>query len=77
MFLFISNWGPTELIVLLVIVLVLFGGRKLPSLARSIGAGINEFKRGLSTGDSEKQVKQEEKEQSTKKKSSSKKSSKK
>ena len=34
---FLQNIGPTELIVLLVIVLILFGGKKLPDLARSLG----------------------------------------
>jgi len=37
--------GPTELIIVLVIVLVLFGGAKLPQLARGLGEGIREFKR--------------------------------
>ena len=36
--------GPTELIVILVILLVLFGGSKLPSLAKGLGQSIKEFK---------------------------------
>ncbi|MFP4135548.1 MAG: twin-arginine translocase TatA/TatE family subunit [Candidatus Acetothermia bacterium] len=35
--------GPTELIIVLVIILVLFGGDKLPELARSLGKGVREF----------------------------------
>lgn len=35
--------GPTELIIILVIVLVIFGGEKLPDLARSLGQGVREF----------------------------------
>ena len=35
--------GPTELIIILVIVLVLFGGKKLPDLVRSLGEGVREF----------------------------------
>ncbi len=35
--------GPTELIIILVIVLVLFGGKKLPEVARSLGEGVREF----------------------------------
>jgi len=35
--------GPPELIIILVIVLVLFGGRKLPGLARSLGQAKREF----------------------------------
>lgn len=40
------NLGPTELIILLVIVLVLFGGAKLPKLAKSLGEAQREFKKG-------------------------------
>jgi sec-independent protein translocase protein TatA len=36
--------GPTEIIVILVIVLLLFGGRKIPELMRGLGTGIKEFK---------------------------------
>lgn len=35
--------GPSELIIILVIVLLLFGGRKLPELARSLGHAKKEF----------------------------------
>ena len=44
------NIGPTELIIVLIIVLVLFGGAKLPSLARSLGQAQKEFKSGLDEG---------------------------
>jgi sec-independent protein translocase protein TatA len=40
--------GTSELIIILVILLVLFGGAKLPGLARSIGQAQKEFKEGLS-----------------------------
>jgi|RhiMetdeSRZDD1v2_1073273.scaffolds.fasta_scaffold42558_7 sec-independent protein translocase protein TatA len=39
--------GSQELLVILVIVLVLFGGSKLPDIARSLGRSMNEFKKGL------------------------------
>jgi sec-independent protein translocase protein TatA len=39
--------GPTELIIILLIVLLLFGGAKLPSLARSLGQAQKEFKKGV------------------------------
>lgn len=42
--------GPTELIVILVIVLVLFGGTKIPSLMRGLGQGLHEFKKGVQEG---------------------------
>ena len=38
--------GPQELIIVLIIVLVLFGGAKLPKLAKSLGEAQREFKRG-------------------------------
>lgn len=42
--------GATELLVVLLIVLVLFGGAKLPKLARSLGQAQKEFRQGVSEG---------------------------
>ena len=39
--------GPTEIIIILVLVLLLFGGRKIPELMKGIGKGIKEFKKGV------------------------------
>jgi sec-independent protein translocase protein TatA len=39
---------PADLIVVLVIVLLFFGPKRLPSLGRSLGSGIREFKDGIS-----------------------------
>ena len=36
--------GPTELILILLVVLLLFGAKKLPELAKGLGKGIREFK---------------------------------
>ena len=44
---FLAIPGPTELWVILAIVLVVFGSRKLPELARAMGSSINQFKKGL------------------------------
>ena len=41
--------GP-ELLILLVVVLLLFGARKLPGLARSLGSSAKEFRKGLKDG---------------------------
>lgn len=41
--------GP-EWIIVLIVVLVLFGGSKLPQLARSLGQAQNEFKKGVQDG---------------------------
>ena len=37
--------GPTELIIILFIVIILFGAKKLPDLAQGLGKGIREFKK--------------------------------
>ena len=42
--------GAPELIIILVIVLLLFGGAKLPKLARSLGQAKNEFEAGAKEG---------------------------
>lgn len=41
----IFNLGPTELVVILLILVLLFGGTKLPGLAKGIGQSIREFKK--------------------------------
>lgn len=40
----IFGLGTTELILILVVVLLLFGAKKIPDLARGLGSGIREFK---------------------------------
>jgi sec-independent protein translocase protein TatA len=44
------NFNGWEIVIVLVIVLLLFGARKLPDLARSIGASAKEFRKGLDEG---------------------------
>jgi len=44
--------GGTEIWIILAVVLLLFGGRKLPELARSMGSSITQFKKGLKDADS-------------------------
>ena len=46
----ISTPSASELIIVLVIVLIVFGGAKLPKLARSLGQAQKEFKSGLTEG---------------------------
>ncbi len=43
--------GPTELLLILAIVLVFFGGRRIPELARGLGEGIRSFREGMHGGD--------------------------
>lgn len=42
--------GPPELIIVLVIVLIIFGGSSLPKLAKNLGKAQKEFKDGLAEG---------------------------
>ncbi|MBX7118618.1 MAG: twin-arginine translocase TatA/TatE family subunit [Gemmatimonadaceae bacterium] len=39
--------GPTEMIILLVVVLLLFGAKRIPEIAGSFGKGIREFKKNM------------------------------
>lgn len=45
--------GPQELIVVLVVVVLLFGGQKIPELMKGLGKGIKEFKNASKTDDEE------------------------
>ena len=47
-----SPKGP-EWIIILVVVLLIFGARKLPELARSLGASAKEFRKGIQEGSEE------------------------
>jgi sec-independent protein translocase protein TatA len=46
----LGSIGPTELILILLIVLILFGGKKLGSLGKSLGEGIKNFKDSINEG---------------------------
>ena len=39
------NLGPWEIILIILFVIILFGGKKLPELARGMGLGLKEFKK--------------------------------
>jgi sec-independent protein translocase protein TatA len=41
--LILGNIGPTEIILLVAVVLIFFGGKKIPELMRGLGNGIREF----------------------------------
>jgi sec-independent protein translocase protein TatA len=48
--------GPTELIIVLVIVLVIFGPKRLPGLGRSLGSGMREFRDSVTGKSSDKDL---------------------
>ena len=45
--LFLGNIGASEIIIIALIILLLFGGRKIPEMMRGIGKGIRSFKEGM------------------------------
>lgn len=49
----ILGLGTPELLIILAIILLLFGGSKLPQLSRSIGTSIKELRKGVSDGSKE------------------------
>ena len=52
--------GMPELIIGLVVILLLFGAKRVPELARGLGSGVREFKKGTQEGDLENKKKEEE-----------------
>lgn len=57
---FLNNVGVTELLLILLIILLLFGSTKIPALMRGVGQGVVEFKKGMSEA---RQVGQEQQQQ--------------
>ncbi len=49
----LGSIGPTELILILLIVIIIFGAKKLPELGKSIGEGIKNFKKSVNDGKSD------------------------
>ncbi len=54
--------GPWQIVLIVVIVLLMFGGRKIPELMRGLGTGIKEFKEATKDNDTDKVDKIEDKE---------------
>lgn len=46
-FLFLQNLGAGEIILLALVVLLLFGGKKIPELMKGLGKGVKSFKEGI------------------------------
>ncbi len=53
--------GPTEIILIVLALLLLFGGKKIPELAQGIGKGIKEFKKAMKEPEEGSEKKEEEK----------------
>jgi sec-independent protein translocase protein TatA len=56
-----GNFGATEILLILVVVVLLFGGRKIPELMKGLGQGMKEFKKASRVED--EPVKTEQKEE--------------
>ncbi len=46
--------GPWQIVLIVVVVLLMFGGKKIPELMRGLGKGISEFKKGKEESDDQK-----------------------
>jgi sec-independent protein translocase protein TatA len=56
----IGSFGGTELIIALVIILLLFGAKRIPELAKGLGSGVREFRKGTRGEDEVEEEKKEE-----------------
>lgn len=52
--------GPWQVVLVAVVILLLFGGRKIPELMRGLGSGIKEFKDATKEEDDKKKIKDKE-----------------
>lgn len=52
-----GNIGATEIIIILLVLILLFGGKKIPELMRGLGQGIRSFKKSMNEDDSNKEDK--------------------
>ncbi len=63
--LFLQNIGGPQMIIILAVILLLFGGKKIPELMHGIGKGVRSFKKGLA--DIEEDVKDIDRQESKEK----------
>jgi sec-independent protein translocase protein TatA len=59
-----GNFGATEIILILLVVVLLFGGRKIPELMKGIGQGMKEFKKASRVDDETEKKSTDTKEES-------------
>ncbi|MBG0861120.1 MAG: twin-arginine translocase TatA/TatE family subunit [Bacteroidales bacterium] len=56
-----GNFGLTEIILILLVVVLLFGGRKIPELMKGLGQGMKEFKKASKVEDEPEKMSAEDK----------------
>ena len=59
------NLGGTEILLIALLVILLFGGKKIPELMKGLGKGVKSFKQGVAEAESEIKKAQEEAEKPT------------
>lgn len=60
--LFLGNLGTSEIIIIALVVLLLFGGKKIPELMHGVGKGVRSFKKGMNEIEDEINAEVEKKE---------------
>lgn len=58
-----GNLGATEIILIILVIVLLFGGRKIPELMKGIGQGMKEFKKASKVEDDPEKPKSDSKEE--------------
>jgi sec-independent protein translocase protein TatA len=61
-----GNLGATEIILIILVIVLLFGGRKIPELMKGIGQGMKEFKKASKVEDDSEKMSAEPKEDTKK-----------
>lgn len=56
-----GNFGATEIILIILVIVLLFGGRKIPELMKGIGQGMKEFKKASKVEDDPNKMSAEDK----------------
>lgn len=57
-FIIAGMFGPTEIIIIVLIIVLLFGGRKIPELMKGLGQGMKEFKKATKDEDQSEKKKE-------------------
>ena len=60
--LFLGSLGSQEIIIIALVILLLFGGKKIPELMRGLGKGVSQFKKGMKDIEEEINAEPEKKE---------------